>query len=131
MAFCSLPCWTYFSAAPRTFCLLKPKPNAISVRTPASYPPESAQPGSSPQLGDNRARRSPEDSANNRHCKRGFTDSYGYQGLPKGSVRPGYGRNMGRSPRGNLEVLWCGKLPSLTVPLAEADNSTPREARPT
>src|SRR4029077_2933909 len=36
MAFCSLPCWTYFSAALRTFCLLKPKPNAIRVRTPAS-----------------------------------------------------------------------------------------------
>src|ERR1700756_430230 len=35
MAFCSLPCWTYFSAALRTFCLLKPKPNAIKVRTPA------------------------------------------------------------------------------------------------
>src|SRR2546427_610021 len=29
MAFCSLPCWTNFSAALRTFCLLKPKPNAI------------------------------------------------------------------------------------------------------
>src|SRR5262252_6563920 len=24
MAFCSLPCWTYFSALARTFCLLKP-----------------------------------------------------------------------------------------------------------
>src|SRR5271169_1344161 len=34
MAFCILPCWTYFSAALRTFCLLKPKPNAIRVRTP-------------------------------------------------------------------------------------------------
>src|SRR5437588_1677317 len=30
MAFCSFPCWTNFSAALRTFCLLKPKPNAIS-----------------------------------------------------------------------------------------------------
>src|SRR5215471_13454625 len=29
MAFCSLPCCTNFSAALRTFCLLKPKPNAI------------------------------------------------------------------------------------------------------
>src|SRR5258707_2698663 len=29
MAFCSLHCWTNFSAALRTFCLLKPKPNAI------------------------------------------------------------------------------------------------------
>src|SRR5579859_2150636 len=28
MAFCSLPCWTYFSALARTFCLLKPN-NAI------------------------------------------------------------------------------------------------------
>src|ERR1700757_2356535 len=35
MAFCSLPCWTYFSAALRTFCLLKPNPNAIKGRTPA------------------------------------------------------------------------------------------------
>src|SRR5277367_1726044 len=33
MAFCSLPCWTYFSALARTFCLLKPN-NAIRVRTP-------------------------------------------------------------------------------------------------
>src|ERR1700685_4054552 len=24
MAFCSLPCWTYFSALARTFCLLNP-----------------------------------------------------------------------------------------------------------
>src|ERR1700722_9299560 len=32
MAFCSLPCWTYFSAALRAFCLLNPKPNAISVQ---------------------------------------------------------------------------------------------------
>src|SRR5271154_4118698 len=39
MAFCSLPCWTNFSAALRTFCLLKPKPNAIGVRTPAFFPP--------------------------------------------------------------------------------------------
>ena len=45
MAFCSLPCWTNFSAALRTFCLLKPKPNAIgfadssliSRRTPAHF----------------------------------------------------------------------------------------------
>src|SRR5271169_5449266 len=35
MAFGNLPCWTNFSAALRTFCLLKPKPNAIRVRTPA------------------------------------------------------------------------------------------------
>src|SRR5580658_2836876 len=28
MAFCSLPCWTYFSAVLRTFCLLNPN-NAI------------------------------------------------------------------------------------------------------
>src|SRR5271157_5145785 len=33
MAFCSLPCWTYFSALARTFCLLKPN-NAIEVQTP-------------------------------------------------------------------------------------------------
>src|ERR1035437_1715136 len=33
MAFCSLPCWTYFSALLRTFCLLNPN-NAIRVRTP-------------------------------------------------------------------------------------------------
>src|SRR5678815_3861755 len=38
MAFCSLPCWTNFSAALRTFCLLNPKPNAIGSRTPASFP---------------------------------------------------------------------------------------------
>jgi hypothetical protein len=28
------------------------------------------------------------------HCKAGNPESYGYQGLPKGSVRPGYGRNL-------------------------------------
>src|ERR1700719_4576768 len=38
MAFCSLPCWTYFSAALRTFCLLNPKPNAIGTNSsPWSY----------------------------------------------------------------------------------------------
>src|SRR6185312_11184298 len=30
MAFCSLPCCTYFSAALNAFALLKPKPRAIS-----------------------------------------------------------------------------------------------------
>src|SRR5437870_4438858 len=35
MAFCNFPCWTHFSAALRTFCLLNPKPNAIKLRTPA------------------------------------------------------------------------------------------------
>src|SRR5215472_12896472 len=34
MAFCSLPCWTNFSAALSTFCLLNPKPNAMRLRTP-------------------------------------------------------------------------------------------------
>src|SRR5207302_10726721 len=38
MAFCSLPCWTYFSAELRTFALLKPRPNAILVRTPDDPP---------------------------------------------------------------------------------------------
>jgi len=33
MAFWILPCWTYFSALLRTFCLLKPN-NAIEVRAP-------------------------------------------------------------------------------------------------
>src|SRR5580704_16149179 len=37
MAFCSLPCWTNFSAALSTFCLLKPNPNAIEVWTPAPF----------------------------------------------------------------------------------------------
>src|SRR6202022_898233 len=42
MAFCSLPCWTNFSAELSAFCLLKPKPNAIGLRTPAPVhlPPE-------------------------------------------------------------------------------------------
>src|SRR5882672_463600 len=35
MALGSLPCWTNFSAALRAFCLLKPKPNAIRLLTPA------------------------------------------------------------------------------------------------
>src|SRR5579862_1277588 len=34
MAFGNLPCCTNFSAALRTFCLLKPKPKAIRLRTP-------------------------------------------------------------------------------------------------
>src|ERR1700675_3101935 len=35
MALGSSPCWTNFSAALRAFCLLKPKPNAIRLLTPA------------------------------------------------------------------------------------------------
>src|SRR5271157_2218403 len=40
MAFCSLPCWTNFSAALRTFSLLKPKPNAIRCADSSLFPAE-------------------------------------------------------------------------------------------
>src|ERR1039458_6056560 len=40
MAFCSLPCWTNFSAALRAFCLLKPKPNAIKCADSSLFPVE-------------------------------------------------------------------------------------------
>src|ERR1019366_5416980 len=40
MAFCSLPCWTNFSAALRAFCLLKPKPNAIKCADSRLFPVE-------------------------------------------------------------------------------------------
>src|SRR5258708_39440695 len=92
MALGSLPCWTYFSAALRIFCLLNPKPNAISVRTPAlvwlpTYllretvlDEPIGRPNS--QLDDGLP-----DKAN---CTTGRHESHCYQGLPKGSVRTGY-----------------------------------------
>src|SRR5438067_9866933 len=56
VAFCSLPCWTNFSAALRTFCLLKPKPNAISVRAQARTPehilPENVRCPDDPNIGN-------------------------------------------------------------------------------
>src|SRR5215470_3741063 len=43
MAFCSLPCWTNFSAALSTFVLLNPNPSAIETQTESGVlPPERA-----------------------------------------------------------------------------------------
>src|SRR5258706_9714442 len=96
MAFCSLPCWTNFSAVPRSFCLLKPKPNAIEVRTPALIPAERPRSWercrTGPNFtGDSRVKhpRPAEHGRDKAHCKAAAEEPYGYQGLPKGSVRLG------------------------------------------
>src|SRR5690349_14517527 len=98
MAFCSLPCWTYFSALAKTFCLLKPN-NAIraSNSRPWSSPknvghrtgcqsretaPEYRPRGSSAISADGRP-----DKAN---CTSGQCGCDGYQGLPEGSVPKGF-----------------------------------------
>src|SRR5208337_5262758 len=99
MAFCSLPCWTNFSAALRAFCLLKPKPNAIGVRTPAFFPPNACAFRQRSRTGPNLAGRFPDEtpqtaqpgSRSNVIVRPGgarpmVTDDY--RGLPKGSVRP-------------------------------------------
>src|SRR5882724_6176048 len=39
MAFCSLPCCTYFSAEESAFCLLKPNPKTIGCRLRSHVPP--------------------------------------------------------------------------------------------
>src|SRR5260370_9105489 len=100
MALGSLPCWTYFSAALRIFCLLNPKANDISVRTPAlvwlpTYLLRETvleEPIGRPNshLDDGLP-----DKAN---CTTGRHESHGYQGLPKGSVRTSYqGHQSGRA----------------------------------
>src|SRR5882672_11475146 len=84
MALGSLPCWTNFSAALRAFCLLKPKPNAIRLLTPA--------PGLFPARKHLREKvhrrvghptghvcRSYEDGLSDKgHCKTCYQESYGY-----------------------------------------------------
>src|ERR1700686_504619 len=101
MAFCSLPCWTNFSAALRTFCLLKPKPNAIKCADSSLFPPslhylqKSSQraafeprreiPGKTPQYLDISGWRSTVIVRPHRVSSM-VTDDY--RGLPKGSVRP-------------------------------------------
>src|SRR6266852_7154599 len=100
MAFCSLPCWTNFSAALRAFCLLKPKPNAIRLLTPAPGLPPVRKHLPWRRSTDGLAIRSAMSADQTRdglsdkgHCKAGYQESYGYQGLPKGSVRTSYDRN--------------------------------------
>src|ERR1700690_1311985 len=108
MAFCILPCWTYFSAALRTFCLLNPKPNAIRLRTPApglnqkSVNQENANKKNMKLLGS--AARSnchvakllsESGRLHKGNCTAGRVESHGYQRLPKGSVRTGYLGNQG------------------------------------
>src|SRR5208337_2287057 len=90
MAFCSLPCWTNFSAALSTFCLLKPKPNAIRMGTPDR--------ASAPVLGFtgvqgclfHRPKTSFGDGPSDKvDCTAGQSESVGYYGLSKGSVQTG------------------------------------------
>src|SRR4249919_849025 len=84
MAFCSLPCWTNFSAALRAFCLLKPNPNAIRLLTPA--PVRLQQKNiSGRRVTDGLAIRSAMSADHTRdglsdkgHCKTGYQYSYGY-----------------------------------------------------
>src|SRR5258708_3750874 len=126
MAFCSLPCWTYFSALARTFCLLKPN-NAIRVRTPEpGLQTRSSNIRSSNTKSGYRTRRTfadcsrvpPEghltyrqmDRPDKANCTSGPHEPHGYQGLPKGSVRTGYQGNRARSttgPRFHHSFLGC------------------------
>src|SRR3981081_2310754 len=98
MALGSLPCWTYFSAALRTFCLLNPKPNAISVRTPAPgfvIHPLIRELGLEVPIG--RAISHLEDGLPHKaNCTTGRHEPHGYQRLPKGSVRTGYQGHLSR-----------------------------------
>src|ERR1019366_1104160 len=99
MAFCSLPCWTNFSAALRIFCLLKPKPKAIGLRTPAFFPPNARDFRQRCRTGPNLAGRFPDETPQTAQpgsrskviVRLGrvspmVTDDY--RGSPKGSVRP-------------------------------------------
>src|SRR5579872_4888943 len=103
MAFCSLPCWTYFSAVARTFCLLNPN-NAIRVRTPDPGL-DTAAPIQNPlNVRETCPRRCPEghpaywrtDRPDKANCTSGSHEPHGYQGLPKGSVRTGYQGNCSK-----------------------------------
>src|SRR6266851_7201157 len=99
MALGSLPCWTYFSAALRTFCLLNPKPNAIVVRTPAPglvTDPFIPRNGSREHIGRPNSHLDDglPDKAN---CTTGRHESHGYQGLPQGSVRTSYQGHHGKA----------------------------------
>src|ERR1019366_4461703 len=88
MAFCSLPCWTNFSAALRAFCLLKPKPNAIKCADSSLFPverPPTTQLGSRSKVIVRLGRTSPM-----------VTDDY--RGLPKGRVRPVFANPRGPLP---------------------------------
>src|SRR5882762_8149846 len=84
MALGSLPCWTNFSAALRAFCLLKPKPNAIRLLTPAPglFPAENI---SVRRFTDGLAIRPAMSADHTRdglsdkgHCKTCYQESYGY-----------------------------------------------------
>src|SRR5712671_7729740 len=99
MALGSLPCWTYFSAALRTFCLLNPKPNAIVVRTPApGFVTEPVIPKNGFRSSIERAISHSDDGLPDKaNCTTGRHESHGYQGLPKGSVRTGYLGNHGKA----------------------------------
>src|SRR3954454_2886894 len=84
MAFCSLPCWTNFSAALRAFCLLKPNPNAISLLTPAPVF-SSARKHLREKVTGGLAIRSvmsadhtTDGLSDKGHCKTGYHYSYGY-----------------------------------------------------
>jgi hypothetical protein len=50
------------------------------------------------------------------HCKARTKESYGYQGLPKGSVRPGYLGNWGESAQVSSQVSEFGAHGLTTTP---------------
>src|SRR5271169_1678483 len=155
MAFCSLPCWTNFSAALRTFCLLKPKPNAIGVRTPAFTPPNARDFRQRCRTGRTSPGIPRRDTANRAGGSRSkvivrpgtrvpmVTDDY--RGLPKGRVRPGYGKNplpparMGArngSQDAPCSPQWCILLPLYSrfamgnaLALTEKDLAPARQSR--
>src|ERR1039457_991835 len=92
MAFWILPCWTYFSALLRTFCLLNPN-NAIRVRTPD---PVLIQNPLNVGETDPRYRSQGHltyrqmDLPDKANCTSGRHEPHGYQGLPKEPGRQRY-----------------------------------------
>src|SRR5260370_41481011 len=91
MAFCSLPCWTNFSAALRTFCLLKPKPNAIGYADSSLFPAERLRFPPALPSGSEPRRELPRRNTANRatgiaeqgYCKARYPQSDGYRRLPE------------------------------------------------
>src|SRR5882724_1535560 len=92
MAFCSLPCWTYFSAEESAFCLLKPNPKTIGCRLRSRVPPArfrcsgNSPPPMPPLAGDRvtRTQQDRQDGPRQVHCKVATAEpkvTEGYRGV--------------------------------------------------
>ncbi len=69
------------------------------MRTPAPLPPKNAPSWECSPDGQASHRQTVQmrhDRVDNGHCKAGYLELYGYQGLPKGSVPLGYGGKVAR-----------------------------------